>query len=119
MNGDEIRRRRELANMSQKELADALGVDTKTVNNWENARSTPRNATSRIKKLLPEEPVSPGLGIYEDTELLAELMTRALSRGKKQRVPALRPVPDRPDFPDGQPLAARSEPPQDAGHDQR
>lgn len=42
---------REERRWSQQQLADALGVSTKTVSNWENGRNDPRSSLGAIEKL--------------------------------------------------------------------
>ena len=39
---------------TQQQLADILGVDRKTVDNWENGRTTPRNRTGALVEWAPE-----------------------------------------------------------------
>jgi len=50
--GDQIRAARGRARMTQRELADRVGVSTKTVDNWENGRSVPRNRLAALEEVL-------------------------------------------------------------------
>lgn len=59
--GTRIRRARERKRWSQRQLAGALGVDRKTVDNWENGRTTPRSSIGAIEEVL-------GVRLDEDTE---------------------------------------------------
>lgn len=52
--GEQIRDARERRHLTQQQLADLLGVDRKTVDNWENRRSTPRNRMGALKAWAPE-----------------------------------------------------------------
>lgn len=103
--------------MSVDQFAKAVGVGRRTVTNWETGSTGSDRYTGRIEQVLSAGPQRPPLSEYDDIQLLSELITRAAQRTK--RAPMLRPVPDRPDFPDDQLLAARHEPPQGTGHDQR
>lgn len=47
-----LMRLRTLRRMTQKELANALGVDRVTVTNWETGRSEPRLTIAQFKTLL-------------------------------------------------------------------
>ena len=50
--GESIRRARERKGWIQQQLADAVGVDRKTVDNWENGRTSPRNKLGKIEEVL-------------------------------------------------------------------
>lgn len=50
--GDRIRRARQLRRWTQRELAERIGVDRKTVDNWENDRAYPRTALGALEQLL-------------------------------------------------------------------
>lgn len=50
----QIRDARERRHMTQQQLADVLGVDRKTVDNWENGRTSPRNRMGALKAWAPE-----------------------------------------------------------------
>lgn len=119
MDGKEIRRRRQAAGLSVDQFAKAVGVGRRTVTNWETGSTGSDRYTGRIEHVLSANPQRPPLSEYDDIQLLSELITRAAQRTKRAPVAALRSVPDRPDFPDDQLLAARDEPPQGTGHDQR
>lgn len=49
---DQIRRAREAKGLTQAELADKLGVDRKTVGNWETGSSSPRNKMTQLERVL-------------------------------------------------------------------
>lgn len=50
--GDQIRRARHRKRWTQRQLADAVEVDRKTVDNWENDRSYPRNRIGALEDVL-------------------------------------------------------------------
>jgi transcriptional regulator with XRE-family HTH domain len=50
--GTSIRRARERKRWTQQQLADALGVNIKTVDNWENSRTSPRSSIGAIELAL-------------------------------------------------------------------
>lgn len=50
--GRRIRRARERARLTQRQLADAVGVDRKTVGNWESGASHPRSSLGRLETVL-------------------------------------------------------------------
>lgn len=50
--GTRIKRARERKRWTQKRLADALEVDRKTVDNWENGRTSPRSSIGAIEDVL-------------------------------------------------------------------
>ena len=52
--GEQIRGARERRHMTQQQLADLLGVDRKTVDNWENRRTSPRNRMGALVEWAPE-----------------------------------------------------------------
>lgn len=60
--GARIKRARERARMTQRELAEALGVDPKTVDNWENGRTTPKSSLGALEQVLGPY----GLGVEGD-----------------------------------------------------
>lgn len=51
---DEVRRIREEAGLSQRELADRIGVSVNSVSNWETGRTSPRRSSVRKLLELPE-----------------------------------------------------------------
>jgi transcriptional regulator with XRE-family HTH domain len=64
--GTRIKRARERMRWSQQRLADALSVDRKTVDNWENGRTRPRSSVGALEAILgvsldpgPEQPSVP------------------------------------------------------------
>lgn len=50
--GQQIRRARERARLTQRELAKAIGVDRKTIGNWESGLSSPRSSLGRLEAVL-------------------------------------------------------------------
>ena len=50
--GTAIKRARERKRWTQRQLADALGVDIKTVDNWENGRTRPRSSIGALEEVL-------------------------------------------------------------------
>ncbi len=52
--GVQIRAARERRHMTQRQLAGIIGVDRKTVDNWENDRTTPRNRMAALVQWAPE-----------------------------------------------------------------
>lgn len=50
--GQQIRRARERARLTQRELAQAIGVDRKTIGNWESGLSSPRSSLGRLEEVL-------------------------------------------------------------------
>ena len=50
--GTTIRRARERKRWTQQQLADALSVSVRTVNDWENDRSYPRNSIGALEQVL-------------------------------------------------------------------
>lgn len=63
--GTAIRRARERKRWTQRQLADALGVNVKSVDNWENGRTSPRSSIGAIEVALgislgAQSPAPPG-----------------------------------------------------------
>ena len=50
--GTKIKRARERKRWTQRQLADALDVNTKTVDNWEAGRTSPRNRLGALEEVL-------------------------------------------------------------------
>lgn len=50
--GWRIRRARERARLTQRQLGEAVGVDRKTVGNWETGMSSPRSSLGRLEAVL-------------------------------------------------------------------
>lgn len=50
--GTTIKRARERMRMTQRQLAQALSVNIKTVDNWENNRTSPKNSIGAIEEIL-------------------------------------------------------------------
>jgi ribosome-binding protein aMBF1 (putative translation factor) len=83
----DVRQAREKLGFSQTELADAVGVTTRTIQNWEAGVSTPKQpqvkAIERLLRILPppvevKEPdtVSRLLAIIESQQRVIESLTR-------------------------------------------
>lgn len=75
--GTSIKRARERKRWSQQRLADALGVDRKTVDNWENGRTRPRSSIGAIEEVL---------GVSLDGEPRRELPTPAEMERLRQHI---------------------------------
>ena len=92
--GTRIKRARERKRWSQQRLADALQVDRKTIDNWENGRTRPRSSVGALEDVLgtslsepePEPDIAPAVAraIVENyTPEEAERMLEALrNRGE-------------------------------------
>ena len=50
--GTSIKRARERKRWTQRQLADALGVNVKSVDNWENGRTSPRSSIGALEEVL-------------------------------------------------------------------
>lgn len=50
--GTTIKRARERKRWTQQQLADAVGVSQKTIDNWENSRTAPRSSLGAIEQAL-------------------------------------------------------------------
>ena len=61
-----IKRARERQRWTQRQLADRIGVDRKTVDNWENGRTTPRNSMGALEALLGTLGEDAGAEVYMD-----------------------------------------------------
>jgi transcriptional regulator with XRE-family HTH domain len=84
ISGTEIAAARHRAGLSQKALADLLGTDVKTVNNWETGRTKPRQleAVRQFVQMHPPAGAAP-LSLISDEELLREIAERfARTRAK-------------------------------------
>lgn len=93
--GTRIRRARERRRWSQQRLADELQVNRKTIDNWENGRTSPRSSIGAREEVLgvrldgePEPP--PGISddlraaIMEDPELTAAEREAVLAAVRRQ-----------------------------------
>lgn len=79
--GTRIRRARERARLSQKELATAVGASARAVGDWENDRRKPRNRLGALEEVLgvrlDGEP-DPTLPTPEEMERLREHIRKVL-----------------------------------------
>lgn len=84
--GTRIRRARERRRWTQQQLADALTVSVRTVNDWENGRTQPRNSVGAIEHVLgirldgrqEAEPISDALRAQIHRELGPEAARRVI-----------------------------------------
>lgn len=78
--GDEIRRARERAGLTQEQLASRVGVTPRTVGNWERGATVPRNRLATVQAALADHldsvDTEPRLRGASDVELLAEIARR-------------------------------------------
>lgn len=86
--GTRIKRARERKRWTQRQLADALGVNIKTVDNWENGRTSPRNSVGAIEEILgvdlsEEQPEPPPDPIPQD---LRDLIRRNFPPERAERL---------------------------------
>ena len=65
--GMRIKRARELRRWSQKQLAAAVEVDRKTVDNWENGRTYPRSSIGALEGVLGPLTGDDDAEVYTDT----------------------------------------------------
>lgn len=85
---DRIRRAREAAGLTQAELAARVGVDGRTVRNWEAGR-VPRNAIGGIERALgidlssSDDERSPRLAEATDAQVLANIAGRLAERDRR------------------------------------
>lgn len=98
IDGETLRTARELAGFTQSEVALQLGVNVKSVNNWENGRNKiPRAKSVVLEELLAEQLVTlamvrsgsdaPSLTAASDVELLSEIGRRLarVTRSEQRR----------------------------------
>src|SRR5690349_7405115 len=80
MTGDELRRQRGRLRLTQRGLADRVGVGLRTVTTWESlgSRPLPGTAEGRLTAIFGPADVRPPRGLSElsDLELIAELARR-------------------------------------------
>lgn len=77
--GAQIRAARERRHMTQQQLADLIGVDRKTVDNWENRRTSPRNRMGALIEWAPElggEPVDPNEDVLRTLDMEPQRLSR-------------------------------------------
>ncbi|HLU33612.1 MAG TPA: helix-turn-helix domain-containing protein [Natronosporangium sp.] len=84
--GRRIRRARERARLTQRQLADAVGVDRKTVGNWESGASHPRSSLGRLESVLgrhgftiDEEGFTPSEGADAVLRMVIEVLDSSFS----------------------------------------
>lgn len=84
--GRRLRRARERARLTQRELAEAVGVDRKTVGNWESGVSSPRSSLGRLEAVLKEhgfsldaQPWPPPAGADAVVGMIIEVLDSAFS----------------------------------------
>lgn len=75
MIGDHIRAERGRLDMTQRELAEALGVGYRTVQRWEAGEPIPIGQQAKITALFASRSATP-LAVYEPVDLLAEVIRR-------------------------------------------
>ena len=68
--GTRIKRARERKRWSQRELAGRVGVDRKTIDNWENGRTTPRSSIGALGEV-------PGVALHQDGITIDEVQAAA------------------------------------------
>lgn len=91
--GSKIKRARERLRMSQQQLADALGVTQKTIDNWEHDRSYPRSAIGALEDVLgvrlsdePEpEPEPEGDQLDQLEAQLRDILSKLERRRERRR----------------------------------
>lgn len=96
--GARIRRARQVKRWSQQQLADAIQVDRKTIDNWENGRTYPRSSIGALEVVLgplddsgevytdPAEAAiweDEGLPEDERREMIADLRERRRRHGRR------------------------------------
>lgn len=94
--GPVIKRARERRRWTQRQLASALGVSVKTIDNWENDRTEPRSSAGALEEVLgidlngPQPPSDSDAEALEklerDAELLREQIRLLRERMKSERL---------------------------------
>lgn len=82
MDGRDIKRLREARGMTQPELARVLQVGPRTIGNWENGHSVPKNRMGMLRQFFgvdQAESADP-LRTASDVALAAEMLRRAVER---------------------------------------
>lgn len=82
--GTRIKRARERRRWTQQELADRLSVDRKTVDNWENGRTTPRSSLGALEEALGNLTGDEEARPYPDPDEPAEVALWGLTRFSEQ-----------------------------------
>ena len=80
MDGDQIRQARERKGWNQPQLAKAVGVGPRTVGNWENGRTVPKNKMAKLEEVLAPNGGDDPIVQASDERLLTELLRRATQR---------------------------------------
>lgn len=99
--GTKVRRARERMRWTQKQLADALGVSVRTVNDWENDRAYPRSSIGALEEVLgvgldgPPEPPRIPAGLQRMIDALTDDEREALLAELTGRPAAPAPRPGR------------------------
>lgn len=79
ISGEEIRLGRQRLGLSPDAFGEAIGVDRRTVSNWESGKTSPSRYEGKIRALLDER--GPGLRTASDAELVAEIARRLSKLG--------------------------------------
>lgn len=93
--GTRIKRARERKRWTQRQLAEALQVDRKTIDNWEHGRTEPRSSIGALEEVLGvrldgEPPPPPGISdelrgaIMDDPELTDDEKQNVLAAVRRQ-----------------------------------
>lgn len=84
VDGATIKRLREARGLTQPELATLVGVGARTIGNWERDETIPKNRLGRLEEVLGVTRDQGGgpLRSMSDSELLAELLRRAVARDR-------------------------------------
>lgn len=82
LTGEEIRHLREARQMTQEQLAKAMGVGVRTIGNWERGEHVPQNRMGRLREFFSVEDPDPSdpLRRASDVVLISELLRRAVLR---------------------------------------
>lgn len=84
--GKRVKRARERAGLTQRQLAEAVGVDRKTVGNWEAGLSSPRSSLGRLEAVLgaygfvvDDGPPPPAAGADAVVHMIIEVLRSSFS----------------------------------------
>jgi transcriptional regulator with XRE-family HTH domain len=78
--GERIKAGRERRHLRQRDLAEMVGVDVKTVDNWENGRTRPKNRLGALEEALQinlRESADDELAEAEEDDALQDLIDQA------------------------------------------